>query len=299
MRKLLLCLSFALMCAGLRAQHVKVLSVGNSFSLDAFAYVPFLMEELAPEVELDLGVMYIGGCSLERHHGNIQNGTQDYTFWHYHSGDGRWSSDPEKPLQYGLDKMDWDIIVFQQQSSRSRYFDTYQPFLDELLVYTKDRVPSAHFAWLMTQPYGQGYKDLGDMSMEEMWARVNTCSERVLNETSVEMVIPGGTGIQNARYTVLDRLGKAGHLVADGYHLQEGIPALIEGLTATYTFLKFYGKEVDVEKSQLVVTPEWRKERNTPQPNGEPEEASEEEYRLARQCAKWAIESPWMLKTVE
>ena len=137
------------------------------------------------------------------------------------------------------------------------------------------------------------------MSMEEMWARVNTCSERVLNETSVEMVIPGGTGIQNARYTVLDRLGKAGHLVADGYHLQEGIPALIEGLTATYTFLKFYGKEVDVEKSQLVVTPEWRKERNTPQPNGEPEEASEEEYRLARQCAKWAIESPWMLKTVE
>ena len=62
---------------------------------------------------------------------------------------------------------------------------------------------------------------------------------------------------------------------------------------------KFYGKEVDVEKSQLVVTPEWRKERNTPQPNGEPEEASEEEYRLARQCVKWAIESPWMLKTVE
>lgn len=277
---------------------MKVLSVGNSFSQDAFAYVPFLVEEFAPEVELDLALLYIGGCSLERHHGNMLNGTPDYTYWYYHSGDGRWTSEPEKSLQYGLEKMDWDIVVFQQQSSKSRYYDTYQPFLDELLDYTKERLPRAHFAWLMTQPYGTGYKELGDMSMEEMWARINMCSERVLKETCIEMVIPGGTGIQNARYTELDRLGGSGHLVADGYHLQEGIPSLIEGLIATHSFLKFYGKEIDVEKSQLKVTPEWRKARNTPGPNGEPEEANDEEYRMARQCARWAIESPWMLKTV-
>ena len=56
---------------------------------------------------------------------------------------------------------------------------------------------------------------------------------------------------------------------------------------------------MDVEKSRLKITPEWRSERQTPQPNGEPEEASDEEYVLARRSARWALESPWQLTVVE
>jgi hypothetical protein len=151
----------------------------------------------------------------------------------------------------------------------------------------------------MTQAYGTGFKRLKDMSTDEMWARVNAASQQALEQTSIELMIPAGTAIQNARYTVLDRLGKAGHLVNDGYHLHEGIPPLIEGLVATQVIMKHFGVDVDVQKSQLKITPEWREERHTPQPNGQPEEASDEEYAIARRCAQWAIDAPWQLTVIE
>ena len=279
--------------------RVRVLSIGNSFSRDAFSYVPFLIEELVPGTEVDFGILYIGGCTLERHHKNLDSGEPAYEFDFYRTGQGHWTMEREVSLQQGVGREPWDIIILQQQSAASRYYETYQPHLDILLDYLRSTCPQATFAWLMTQAYGTGYKPLGDMTMDEMWARVNEASQRALEETSIQLMIPAGTGIQNARYTVLDRLGKAGHLVNDGFHLQEGIPPLIEGLTATAVLMKHYGTEVDVEKSRLKITPEWRKERQTPQPNGEPEEASDEEYRLARRSARWALEKPWQLTVVE
>ena len=279
--------------------RVRVLSIGNSFSRDAFSYVPFLMEEMVPAAEVEFGILYIGGCSLERHRRNLESGEPAYEFDFYRTGQQHWTLERQVSLQQGVERLPWDIIILQQQSAASRYYETYQPHLDILLDYLRRARPQATFAWLMTQAYGTGYKPLGNMSMDEMWARVNAASQRALDETAIQLMIPAGTGIQNARYTPLDRLGAAGHLVNDGFHLQEGIPPLIEGLTATAVLMRHYGVEVDVEKSRLQITPQWRRERQIPQPNGEPEQASDEDYRLARQCARWALESPWQLTVVE
>lgn len=281
------------------APHVRVLSIGNSFSRDAFAYVPFLIEEMVPGAEVDFCILYIGGCSLERHYNNLQSGEPAYELDVYRSETGHWTMERGVSLQQGVAREEWDIIVLQQQSAASRYYDTYQPYLDELLRYLKEVRPQATPAWLLTQAYGTGYKPLGDMPTDEMWARVDASSQRVMEETAVRLLIPAGTAIQNARYTSLDRLGKAGHLVNDGFHLQEGIPALIEGLVTTQVVMKHYGVDIDVQKSRLKITPEWREERHTPQPNGQPEEATDEEYRIARQCAQWAIDAPWQLTVIE
>ena len=40
--------------------RVRVLSIGNSFSRDAFSYVPFLMEEMVPGAEVEFGILYFG-----------------------------------------------------------------------------------------------------------------------------------------------------------------------------------------------------------------------------------------------
>ena len=294
-----LCLASALSAFSSEPLRVRVLSIGNSFSRDAFAYVPFLIEELAPGTEVDFGILYIGGCSLERHYNNLVGEKPDYTFDTYKTGTDHWNQEKNVTLQQGVAREPWDIIILQQQSGRSRYYDTYQPFLDNLLEYLSQVKPQATTAWLLTQAYGTGFKSLDGMSSDEMWARVDAASQRVMEETSIKLLIPGGTAIQNARFTSLDRLGKAGHLVYDGFHLQEGIPSLIEGLVSTQVFLKHYGVEVDVESSRLKVTPEWREARRTPEPHGEPEEASDAEYALARRSAKWALESPWQLRVVE
>ncbi len=294
-------LSFLLVLSAFAADpaHVRVLSIGNSFSRDAFSYVPFLIEELAPGTKVDFCILYIGGCSLERHYQNMKSGEAAYEYDIFSSEVGRWTMERDVSLEKGVMQQDWDIIILQQQSARSRYYDTYQPYLNELLSYLGRVRPNATPAWLLTQAYGTGFRDLGDMPTDEMWARIDESSQRVMDETAVKILIPAGTAIQNARYTVLDRLGQAGHLVNDGFHLQEGIPPLIEGLVTTQVVLKHYGIDIDVQKSRLKITPEWRAERNTPQPNGQPEEASDDEYRIARQCAQWAIDNPWQLTVVE
>ena len=279
--------------------RVRVLSIGNSFARDAFAYVPFLIEELSPGTKVDFAILYIGGCSLERHYNSLVGEKPDYQLDTYKSEDGHWNLEKGVTLQRGVALEDWDIIVLQQQSGRSRYYDTYQPYLNDLLAYLKETKPRATTAWLLTQAYGEGFDRLDGMSSDEMWARVDAASQRAFEETSIQLLIPAGTAIQNARYTVLDRLGKFGHLVKDGYHLHEGIPALIEALVATQVIMKHYGVDVDVQKSQLKITPEWREERRTPEPHGEPEEASDEEYAIARRCAQWAIDAPWQLTVIE
>ncbi len=296
---LALCLLSAVSTFSAEPLRVRVLSIGNSFSCDAFAYVPFLIEELVPNTEVDFGILYIGGCSLERHYNNLVDEKPDYLFHIYKAGAGKWDQVKDATLQFGVEYEDWDIIILQQQSGRSRYYDTYQPYLNNLLEYLAQAKPNATTAWLLTQAYGTGYKGLDGMTSDEMWARVDASSQRAFEETSIQLLIPAGTAIQNARYTSLDRLGKTGHLVHDGFHLQEGIPALIEGLVTTQVILKHFGVDVDVEKSRLKITPEWREERRTPQPHGEPEEATDEEYILARRSAKWALESPWQLRVVE
>ena len=298
-RLILLLLNMLAMASAMAQPHVRVLSIGNSFSRDAFAYVPFLIEEMVPEAEVDFGILYIGGCSLERHYNNLQSGEPAYEFDFYSHGVGKWALEKNVSLQQGVVREDWDIIILQQQSAASRYYETYQPYLNELLAYLKTVRPRAATAWLMTQAYGTGYKPLGTMPTDEMWARVNAASQRVIEETSIQLLIPAGTAIQNARYTGLDRLGAARHLVNDGYHLQEGIPVLIEGLVTAQVLMKHYGVDIDVEQSHLRITPEWRTERQTPQPNGDPEEATDDEYRTARRCARWAIEHPWQLTVVE
>lgn len=291
--------TFAVTLAFAEQRTVRVLSVGNSFSRDAFSYLPFLIEELSPDTRVEFGILYIAGCPLENHHKNMKTGKPAYEFDYYDTTEGKWQLEHDKTMNQGLDHADWDIVVFQQQSTASRYYETYQPYLDELLAYVHNRKPQARLAWLMTQAYGDGFKGLNGMSSDEMWARINTCSERVLKETQVSLLIPASTAIQNARHTELDRLGDTHHLVNDGFHIQEGIPSLIEGLVAAKAFLSHYGVDVDVCKSKLTITPEWREERNTPQPHGEPEEATAEEYALARQCAAWALQSPWQITCVE
>lgn len=281
------------------APHVKVLSIGNSFSRDAFSYVPFLIEEMVPGAEVDFGILYIGGCRLSLHYSNLIEEKPAYEFDRYHTGDGHWTLTRDVSIQQGLVSEDWDIVILQQQSGDSRYYYTYQPYLNDLLEYIHTQKPKATLAWLLTQAYGTGHKPLGDMTSDEMWARTDEASQRVLDETIVSLLIPAGTAIQNARYTLLDHFGKAQHLTNDGYHLHEGIPPLIEGLVTTERIMSVYGVDVDVEKSKLKITHDWWIDKKTPQPNGKPEEATDEEYIIARRCAKWALEHPYQISVVE
>ena len=53
-------------------KEIKLLAIGNSFSVDALQYFYQIASSLGIE-RIEIGNLYIGSCSLERHLKNITN----------------------------------------------------------------------------------------------------------------------------------------------------------------------------------------------------------------------------------
>ena len=128
---LILALSFGLTSA--QAQEatpakktVKILTIGNSFAESLRRYFPQIVAS-TEDCKLVIGYLNIGGCSFERHWGNIEKEI----------------ADPTTPAHFKetyLSKIkseDWDFISIQQVSAKSWVYDSYQPFADKMIEFLK------------------------------------------------------------------------------------------------------------------------------------------------------------------
>ena len=132
----------------------------------------------------------------------------------------------------------------------------------------------------------------------QMFERILQCVRNVQSDTGIELLLPCGTAIQNARTTPLDSLGDQGHLF-DYLHLQDGIPCLIEAYAATAALLARYGLSDQVWTDTTWVDQQWLKAKNIQEINGAPVGMSEENRAIAKQCAIKAIENPLSITTIE
>ena len=60
--------------------EIKILAIGNSFSLDAIEYLYEILLDSGVE-NVTIGVLYRGGCSIEQHVKNAKNDTADYNYY--------------------------------------------------------------------------------------------------------------------------------------------------------------------------------------------------------------------------
>ena len=295
------------------AQHtvtdtLRVLSIGNSFSLDALSYVPFIMNAVAPQVYLKLDIMYIGGGSLNEFYNALDSTTwapvdegTPTNFIHYWShGAKPWDARRDVPMTSVIDSHPWDVIVLQQQSNASRDYSTYQPYLSQIIDWLDEKVTWEHqYAWLITPSYPDNLPRLApDTTSVQMFERILECVRNVQNDTGIELLLPCGTAIQNARTTPLDSLGDFGHLF-DYLHLQDGIPCLIEAYAATAALLARYGLSERVWTDTTWINQQWLHSNNIQEINGLPVGMNEENRAIAKQCAIKALENPLSITTIE
>ena len=276
---------------------LRVLSIGNSFSLDALSYVPFIMKAVAPEIYLKLGVMYIGGGSLENFHNALDTNGFRY-YWSY--GAKPWDERLNVSMTETIQSQPWDVIVLQQQSYASRYYSTYQPYLNQLIGWLDEHTSYNHeYAWLITPSYPDGLDRLApDTTSVQMFERILQCVSNLQQDTGIELLLPCGTAIQNARTTPLDSLGDFGHLF-DYLHLQDGIPCLIEAYVACAALLDRYGLSNRVWTDTTWIDQQWLRAKNIQEINGLPVGMSEESRAIAKQCAIKALENPLSITTIE
>ena len=174
---------------------MKILSIGNSFSVDAQHYLYELGR--ANGVKIKAANLYIGGCTLRLHYLNMLDDKEAYQLFINGHPTGVFVS-----IRELLASDDWDIITIQQASHQSFNFDNYIPYIDELADYVRTYCPKSkiyiHETWSYENEserlLSRGFATSSDMfkAMKEAYA---TAKERI----SADGIIPSGTAMQMAQ----------------------------------------------------------------------------------------------------
>ena len=197
---------------------LKVLAIGNSFSVCTQQQMPQVAKDLG--CELDLVTMTIGGCSLERHC-QCANDPKDLTYalqWNRNGvANAPW---PEleacrKPVQR-IDRKTkrphmgkgaqlkevikaaaWDVITVQQASHFSWQADSYVPWGDDLVKIVRELAPQAEIVVQETWSYTPWDKRLANWKIDqnEMYAKLHDAYGAFAKKYGFR-VIPTGTAVQ-------------------------------------------------------------------------------------------------------
>ena len=162
--------------------------------------------------------MYIPGCPLELHAKNIQEDARSYR---YRKIDvtGKMTQTDNMQISKALADEDWDYVSLQQASQLSGLYNSYQPYLHQLITYIHSHVsPKTKILFHQTWAYAQnstraGYENYGKDQMK-MYKAIVKASRKAMKQEEIDMLIPAGTAIQNARTS-----SYGDNMTRDGFHL--------------------------------------------------------------------------------
>ena len=195
---------------------LKILTVGNSFSVDSMEYFYQIAQAVGVE-NIVLGDLYIGACSLDTHLANLKSGKAAYTY--YQNNTGTWTTVSNYTMQAAIESEEWDYICIQPNNA-SWDPNSYAP-LNDLIDGIAELCPDAKFMWNMYWAYPEGsshhaFPSYGG-TQEAMYAKIlETTQELIATNEKISIVIPAGTVIQNARTSFLGDT-----LTRDNCHLND------------------------------------------------------------------------------
>lgn len=192
---------------------MKILSVSNSFGVDATRYLYGICRAAGEKVKIV--TLYIGGCSLARHYRNMLSEEKAYAY--YING---MDSGLKVSLKEAILSDEWDVIVTQQCSPDSGTWDTYEPYLTELSAYFRRCAPKAALWWQDTWSFEEGcprFGLTGFANREEMIPALRVCYEKAAETMGAVGRIPA----LDAMNRLYDAVG--GETYRDGFHASLGI----------------------------------------------------------------------------
>lgn len=200
---------------------MNILSIGNSFSHDAQRYLHRIAK--ADGFNLNTFNLYIGGCPLSLHYRNMLSKENAYTL----EMNGE-STGFKVSLKDALLNRDWDVVTVQQASMKSPYYETYQPYLNELVKYIKKCVPKAkiaiHQTWAYEQDSQRLNEELGYAEHTEMFKDVKAAYQKAFEEVNADMMLKSGEVLQKLIARGIKKVHR------DTFHLSYGLGRYAAGL---------------------------------------------------------------------
>ena len=191
---------------------MNILCVGNSFAVDASTYVHQIAESLGEDINIH--VLYIGGCPIDLHWKNFLSKDKAYEF--YINGE-------RYPSIYcdifeGLKYKKYDYITFQQRSGDSCDAKTFFPELTKLMEGIRDYSKATyllHKTWSYAKEFSHERYGSNPMDQDAMDRDIKDAYIQVSKKANIPFIIPSGEAIRLAREVYGDNLCR------DGYHMNE------------------------------------------------------------------------------
>lgn len=254
---------------------LKVLCIGNSYTLDTTYHVSHMLEDLGID-NYELGRLYIANCSVQRHFANLtedESITGKVETYAYYLDNAEGSViNRNHTIKDAILSENWDFIVFQHVSdgelvAENGDVEYYGKLVNEVRKYC----PNSTFVWNMTWAREQAY----EIQIAKYQSIVENTKKYYTADGEVSFFNPIGTAIQNARSSYLgDTMNR------DGYHLNHRMGCYTAGLT-------FIGSITGIDVSRV----SWR-------PDGD-EQMSLTEQKIAIESAVNALKNPFAVTESE
>ena len=197
----------------LKKSQLKVLDIGNSYTIGATSLLPLVAE--ASGADLSSICVYQcerGGASFKNWVDIYNdNDSKAYSFTKVvgglssnvrtdlgKAGDGKLFRDV-------LTNETWDIIIIHQVSTYAPYYSSWNTnsaagYLDEFISLIKENQPSVKLGFLLVHSYWSGYSGNTEHSSYDRWQLIANSARSFCEDYGVDFVIPYGTAIL-AEYT--------------------------------------------------------------------------------------------------
>lgn len=212
---------------------LRILMVGNSFAQDACQWLFDICAESG--IEAVVGTTVKGGESLGGYWNNVQNNNAAYTYYKWSPTQGQTTA-TSVTLDTALADEKWDVITFQQASGNAGNYSTFQPYLNNLIAHARSKVTSEslriglHMPWAYAS--GSNHADFPNYNSNQaqMYEAITDAYQRALIDTDIDLLIPSGTAVQNAR-TNANLMAVGDELTRDSYHMDYGTGRYLVGMT--------------------------------------------------------------------
>ena len=250
------------------AGTIKLLAIGNSFSVDAIEQHLYELTEASGN-DIIIGNLYIGDADLALHHQHSLTNEKAYSYRKIINGE---KTIIEKyDLLSAIQDEDWDYISMQQESSKSGQFNSYFPHIFSLKNYIKKHASNPNLKYILHAIWAYaknsdhpGFVNYANNQLT-MYKEIVNATNRVYKAGSFDLLVPTGTAIQNGRESVLGDT-----FCRDGYHLEDTYGRF----TAACTWYQALFKK-SVKKNPYI-----------------PETITEDQARIAKCSAHKAVKKP-------
>ena len=261
---------------------LRVLCIGSSYTEDALTYVPHILQGTEiPNSSYSIYKAIIGASTLETWWNTVAN--NDTIQLLYVAG-SRMSL--ERGVWKDLLAQPWDVISLRQFFGDAADYATFTPWLQKLIDFIREKCPNKNvtFAWQTAWSCSELYPPY--KKSHESWIKISLVVQQMVMTDGIDVLIPAGTAIQNARASSLNT---SSELTRDGTHLDLGIGCYIASCTLVQSlFAPVFG--ITVLGNEVI--PLMRTSSDAIYPS---QPVTEENREECQRCAIAAVNSPFAI----